>query len=343
MTNDFVNAYLGSDQSELGTENIAMKGDIRSEPPWVTCSDHYNEFVRSGIIQTHTGKVTGLSFDNTNTIIISDEGNRQELNDIAAVIFATGFEASPSLEFLDQKALETLQFDAKCGKFPLALNVHSTAQKSIPSLGFVGFYRSPYWGVMEMQARFLGKLWSGDAQAAKTLAEDDTLDKMLALRTSSDDRVAQFPMGDYAYLMESFSVAVGIQRTEFNGGEGKMGGIVLPQLYVPDTASETQREQASTALSIIENIMTDSATKGKFVARAVFRALQGDWKLERSLISELDAYPSGKFSGTAKFLPRFPTDSSSSSSSSEYDMEYLYVEEGDFKTEQGLTFRANRR
>jgi hypothetical protein len=84
--------------------------------------------------------------------------------------------------------------------------------RKMPSLGFVGFYRSPYWAVMENQARFLEKLWSGDAQAEQTLEEDTTMEEMLSLR--QDSRCAQFPMGDYAYLMESFSTILGMQRYE---------------------------------------------------------------------------------------------------------------------------------
>jgi hypothetical protein len=331
ITNNFMKTYIGSDQSNLGTDHVAMKGDILSEPPWLAVSDNYTEFVRSSLIQVHRGRVTAASTNHSNGIVVEDEGQEHRLEDVAAIIFATGFEASPSIDFLPKELLQILQFDPCCGEFPLALNVHSTINHSLPTLGFVGFYRSPYWGVMEMQARFLGKLWSGDVQAAKALKEDTTLEKMLELRTT--DRLAQFPMGDYAYLMESFSEALGIHRVE--PGEGRTG-IVLPARYLPDTAGEISRHEAKTALSIIEKTFSDSAEKGKFIARAIFCAMQGDWKLERSLKSSIATYPSGNFSGTAKFLPRDPTDE-------EANMEYLYLEEGDFVMEQGMEFRANRR
>jgi hypothetical protein len=65
---------------------------------------------------------------------------------------------------------------------------------------------------MEMQARLLGKLWSGGEKVAHALKDDTTIDEMMKLR--GDPRRAQFPMGDYAYLMESFSEILGIKRFE---------------------------------------------------------------------------------------------------------------------------------
>jgi hypothetical protein len=61
---------------------------------------------------------------------------------------------------------------------------------------------------MEMQARFLSALWSSNTKAAKALEDDATIDSMLKLRT--DLRRAQFPMGDYAYLIESFASVLSI-------------------------------------------------------------------------------------------------------------------------------------
>jgi hypothetical protein len=77
--------------------------------------------------------------------------------------------------------------------------------------------------------------------------------------------------------------------------------------------------------------------------------LLGEWKLERGLVSRLPSHPSGHFSGTAKFLLR---DGTRDGREAEFDrlkeegdvgLEYLYIEEGDFKASNGLTFRATRR
>jgi hypothetical protein len=188
---------------------------------------------------------------------------------------------------------------------------------------------------MEMQARFLSALWSGDAKAAKALEDDITIDSMLKLRT--DPRRAQFPMGDYAYLMESFASMLSITRQEPPGTSPDVKtGIVLPPRYLPDSASLEQKNEAKTALEIIDRIFSDSANQGKFVARAVFRALQGFWHLERKISSRLDTFPSGSLSGKASFLPRYPT-------KKDAEMEYLYFEEGEFRPSWGGTMSAKRR
>jgi hypothetical protein len=323
--------YLGSDQSELQRPELTMSSDIRSNPPYLAVSDHYAEFVRSGNITISKGKVAHSSM-NPGEVVIRNGDQESGLDDIAAVILATGFDPTPSLDFLSTEMLRNLQFDSTRDDFPLALNVHTTVNHLIPSLGFVGFYRSPYWGVMEMQARFIGKLWSGDSKAAKTLAEDQTMETMLKLR--GDSRRAQFPMGDYAYLMESFCDILDITRFEPDGGTSRTG-IVLPSRYSFDNICDTEQKEVKKELSIIENTFRDSENRGKFVARAIFRAMQGDWKLERRITSKIDIYPSGTLSGTAKFLPRDPTEEG-------FDMEYLYMEQGNFRTETGLDFVAKR-
>lgn len=317
-----------------------MKGPLRSEPPFLAVSDEYTEFLRSGNIKIVRGHVRDFSKLGERTITVEDEmdpntaKNTYEITNISAIILATGFDAAPSLNFLPKEVLHTLQFDPSCDEFPLALNVNTVVNRSLASLGFVGFYRSPYWGVMEMQARYLANLWSGDAQATKALEEDTSMDTMLKLR--QDPRRGQFPMGDYAYLMESFSKILGIKRLEPDPSKDTRSGLVFPARYTYSNTSELETSETTAALTAFDNTFLDSETKGKFLARAVFRAMQGDWKLERQIESFISTYPSGTFSATAKFLPRRPTEEG-------YDEEYLYVESGEFNTTTGMKFTAKRR
>ena len=69
---------------------------------------------------------------------------------------------------------------------------------------------------------------------------------------------------------------------------------------------------------------------------AVFANLKGKWQLTRQIKSINPSYPSGTFEGTAVFEERIPSDDS-------YDVEYLYVEDGEFKTSRDLSFSASRR
>jgi hypothetical protein len=338
FTNQYLESMVGTDQNDLVNDRsggydstLAMRGDILNEAPWLAISDTYAEFVRSGRIITTSGRVVSFSNDNS-SVVISSESREQVVDDIAAVVLATGFEATNSLSFLEEDVLQTLGYDPNCSPLPLVLDMHSTVYHGIPDLGFVGFYRGPFWGVIEMQARFLGKLWTGDEKATQALqAHVSRIPELRKYYYDTPQELAQFPMGDYTYLADSFSEILGIEIK----GEPRQGPV-LPARYLSPNASDEAQKQSLEALSAVSSIYSDSSQNRKFVARAIFRSLQGDWTLQRSLISSIATYPSGTFRGSAKFFPRAPT-------APEYDAEYLYFEEGDFETENGLKFRANRR
>ncbi|KAG6985288.1 succinate-semialdehyde dehydrogenas [NADP(+)] [Physcia stellaris] len=78
------------------------------------------------------------------------------------------------------------------------------------------------------------------------------------------------------------------------------------------------------------------ADPSKLGAKVIFDELKGDWVLVRALTSAIPAYPTGKFTGLATFQERSSTDPV-------YDLEYLYLEKGQFTTQQGITLSATRR
>ena len=74
----------------------------------------------------------------------------------------------------------------------------------------------------------------------------------------------------------------------------------------------------------------------KSTTKNIFDGLQGTWGLRRQVNSRLQSSPSGEFEGRAQLTPRSPSDPS-------YDAESLYVEEGQFRTDNNLIFKARRR
>lgn len=335
--NQHLKNSIGSDQSELcasGNESLAISGDLLHEAPRAAISDNYSEFVRSGNIIPIIGRVN--RFQGEDKVVVSSSKGEKIIDDVAAVVFATGYGEANTVHFLPGDILsESLAYQESSGPFPLALEMFSTIHKSangISDLGFVGMYRGPYWGIMEMQARFLGKLWLGDERAAKALAANPSIIPELRKQwKESPQQIAQFPMGDYVYIMESFAEILDL-KPEITSDDY----IVIPPRYALKIADKEVCEDSLKAMQQLQTAVQESKTTGKFLARAIFRAMQGTWKLERDIISSIASYPSGKLSGTAKFFPREPTEEG-------YDKEYLYFEEGDFSTETGLRFRANRR
>lgn len=74
----------------------------------------------------------------------------------------------------------------------------------------------------------------------------------------------------------------------------------------------------------------------KIMPENVFATFNGQWNVNRRLESGLSTYQSGNFKGMASFEMRSPTDPA-------YDAEYLYIENGEFCSDQGLVIPATRR
>ncbi|OTB07676.1 hypothetical protein M426DRAFT_317973 [Hypoxylon sp. CI-4A] len=349
--NSIFQSVLGTDQSGFSVET-KIDGDLLGEPPFLAMSSHYMNFVRSGIIKISKGKLSSL----TGNVAIISPANDQ-ISDIAAVVLATGFHPTPSLSFLPSSVLETISHSPLHPNLPVALAFHGTHHTSLPTLGFVGLYRSPYWGVMEMQARFVTQLWSSTPQAQSTafqqaLTTDDSIARTIALR--ADPRTSQFPMGDYAFLMQEFARALEIPISPFGDtpllANGKPMNILTPSRYPSLTQSSKAQQQTAENLRSTHETAVAGLSHAKFVAGAVFRSLLGEWQLDRTLTSRLPSHPSGRFVGTARFLLREGTidgrpHSHGAKSELGLGLEYLYVEDGTFtaRDNPALSFRATRR
>lgn len=368
--NDSLRCTVGTDQSDLlpnlapeTTNPLAVQGKMLTDAPWIAINNHYPSFVRSGVIKPVTGTLASAS---GNTISISaPDGTSRTVPDVAALVLATGFDATPSLSFLPPSVLEKLGYNPSCPPLPLHLAVHSTIHPSVLDLGFVGFYRGPFWGVMEMQARFLGRSWSGEEELLERALSAtpelgmqlEVIEKLRDVYKKDPKRLAQFPMGDYVFVMETFNDLLGIQKLE-PATEIKP---VLPASYSTFAVSmhdkdlsETAEQESERALSSAETALHNatSPTGSKWVPAAIFRSLHGRWTLSRRLVSALPSHPSGTFVGTAEFFPRSLTTAGSATSGGPQiedppreGGEYLYHEEGNFKTEGvvEMTFRAQRR
>lgn len=353
--NSIYSSVLGTDQSEFSPAT-KIDGSLMDEPPYLAMSTFYMDFVRRGLITISNGKLASIT---RRTATLADSGE-EEITDIAAIVLATGFDPSPSLSFLSGPVRSTLAHSPSHPSLPLALAFHGTHHPSLATLGFVGFYRSPYWGVMEMQARFLARLWttSSPGEAFKAALEtDDSIERIHALRSSAapQKRLSQFPMGDYAFLMQEFARALDLAISPPLDtpplANGKPMDILTPARYSTPLDAEAAEETAK-SLTQTRDAAVGGLGSARFVAGAVFRSLLGEWILERDIVSRLPSHPSGRFVGTARFELRAgtadgrPSSSSSSSKTDDDDdlgLEYLYVEDGEFSASNGMKFRATRR
>lgn len=342
-THNYLSGLVGGHQKDLGSEALHVSSQCEGKPPRVVISDGYSEFVRSGAVVPVFGSVASLdvSQGGEGTVKISCPGDERVLEDVAAVVMATGFTPQASLDWLPKDVLDALQHDSRHNRIPVVLQHGSYHNTEVPNLGFVGFYEGPYWGIMEMQASLLVREWSNDIQGVTLKAPKDThameseRQQMLALRAALRDEpqsFSQFWMGDYVGFMESFARDLRITRTELEGFEER-GGPLVPARYPSPGDNAPERIDS---LAELAGTLHKVATGAAFVAKAALRAMQGTWSIRRVLKSAITTYPSGQFTGIANFHPRQPTNK-------QYDAEYLYVEEGELVTDTGLRMRGSRR
>ncbi|KAJ5826933.1 FAD-dependent pyridine nucleotide-disulfide oxidoreductase [Penicillium robsamsonii] len=318
--NSYFHSLLGSDYEKYAHMGSPHHEQSRAQPPWVAIGNDYAEFVRCGAIQPSIGRVTCINSDpNTKQASVQYKGpdGVKTIENVAAIVMATGFTPYKSLSLLPDEVLTTLEYSKTDPFSPLILDKGGTIRSEIPDVGFVGFYRGPYWGVMEMQARFLGKLWSGENKACET---NDQKESLRSLRCAHPDLDrGQFPMADYVGLMESFSKDLDITRSALLGDP--RSGPVVPARYLYDP-TDTEAEKT---LGALRDALVPGHVAQKAAASAIFRALHGMWKFSKQTGGR-------EISGTLAFYPRYPT-------SPMYDREYVCVETFVGSGEQQHTMR----
>ncbi|KAJ9488885.1 hypothetical protein VN97_g4414 [Penicillium thymicola] len=332
-TNGYFHSLLGSDYEKYAhMDSPHGAEESRTQPPWVAIGNDYAEFVRCGAIQTSMGRVTSVNSDTdikqASVQYKGPDGVTKTIENVTTIVMATGFTPYKALSLLPDEVLATLEYSKTDPFSPLILDKGGTIRSEIPDVGFVGFYRGPYWGVMEMQARFLGKIWS-EVNNGVVCETDDQKQRLRSLRLAHPDLArGQFPMGDYVGLMESFAEDLDINRSALESGDGRSGPAV-PARYTfgdtqtPGSGSESEAEKALGALR--DALVPGHEMTQKAAASAIFRALHGTWK------SSQKAGTTGcGASGNLAFYPRYPAGTA-------YDREYVCVE-----TDAGSTGREQR-
>ncbi|KAJ5717169.1 FAD-dependent pyridine nucleotide-disulfide oxidoreductase [Penicillium malachiteum] len=322
-TNEYFASLLGPEYEKWGhVHDPAAREKTASWPPWVAIGNDYAEFVRSGAIQATMGRAVSVDYDHQAELatinINTASGQTTVLENIAAVVMATGYTPFDALSFLPEDVLSTLEYGTEDPFLPLVLDKGGTIRSEVPDLGFVGLYRGPYWGVMEMQARFLGNEWARQDQG--TLKTEDQRASVRILRHSdSITRRSQFPMGDYVGLMEAFARDLKIERTSLSNDDSR-SGPVIPARYTYNQGSSVDESNATSETQLTLDALTsisdeDHRARKIATAAAVFRALHGTWRVsQKSPVSGQEK----KF-GTVSFSPRYPSDG--------FDREYVCHEQ----------------
>lgn len=296
MVHAYFESLLGTDQSDVAEEvAVGAKSEYRNSAPWVAVTDHYPGFMRAGDIVATLGRVSGTSWAGEGAgskgvvEIEQNDGRMLKLDNVAAIVFATGFTPFESLFFLPEEVLQSLEYTENDTVFPIVLDEKGVWNPEIPDLGFVGMYRGPYWGVMEMQARSLARQWSGQVDNNST---NNDITKVKDLRTTSSR--AQFPMGDYVGMMETFAREMQIPRKSLQDYITERTGPVIPARYFESTSTNENDDSSNSMVTSLRNLLLDRAEptsnhkeQQRGLSKAILRALHGHWRYERELLPEM--------------------------------------------------------
>lgn len=151
----------------------------------------------------------------------------------------------------------------------------------------------------------------------------------------------QFPHGDYIGMSLAWMRELGLSLhpapAPASGPPAPVSAagsklISLPEsgsyVFSPDMLAPVSELPAATQDSIAR-VMAE-CNQGRHLSQTIFRALQGDWAFERTLISQLDSSPSGTVVGK---ISLFRGDKGCS--------DLVYVEKGRFTTSRGMSFDVN--
>lgn len=180
-----------------GDAHPALSPSIDGAPNLAAVSDVFLPFVRAGGIQPIRERVVGLG---TNYVRTSS-GRRFEIDEI---MFCTGYRSD--LSFLDQHTKTLIGYDPSDMLLPFLAN-KTVAHPDVKGLYFVGLYKGPYFGVMELQARWAAMMLSGDIPHKRRKRERELLACENAIRLLQPR--PQFPHSDYVQFADELALEIG--------------------------------------------------------------------------------------------------------------------------------------
>jgi len=259
------------------------------QPPTVAISDLFLDLVSNGSIQVVKGRLEGLA-DNGNGIKVSRQTKgpngsdavvqeEEVVSGVSHLICCTGY--SPDLESYCEEdgdsssnILETIRYDSDDAFSPMTTYLE-TLHPDLPNLAFVGMYRGPYMGAVELQARLTAEHLSGKNSLSKKSLEK-------GLETSNAIRNPllrpQFPRFDYLGYLDSLAGSLSPeQQSQFPTENQSAGDIVVPAFYQADAdISNMARAQLQSEV--------EKGQSGLNLPGVVASALVGNWSFERDIV-----------------------------------------------------------
>jgi hypothetical protein len=278
------------------------------EPPIVAVSDYFLDLVADGTIEVIQGRAEGITDDGTGLIISrnkkndeTDDNNNNDddgrvkastkttlLPNVTSVICCTGY--LPDLESccgrLDDddddgnlSILKTIEYDPNDTFSPMTMYLE-TLHPKLTNFAFVGMYRGPYMGVVELQAKLAAKVMSG-----KVTVSSNEFQKGLETSRMIRNQIAsvrpQFPHFNYVGFMDTLARSLVISNNSdeehFPNYNLDVGKFISPAFYQSDDS----------IAKLAQKEIDDEIEKGNcgyYLPRVVASALIGSWTFQRNIV-----------------------------------------------------------
>jgi dimethylaniline monooxygenase (N-oxide forming) len=188
-------------------------------PEHVVICDGLAGALRSGAVALRLARAARLEPGG----LVLDDGTSVEAD---AIVWCTGYQLD--LPFLSRGELDPLGFVPGDRLQPLLLHV-CTFHPDLPGLAFVGVYRGPFFGVIELQARWACCVLSGSCAAPGREEMAGGLEAEARVRRALPR--PQFPHGDYVDLADRIASRLGVLPDL--GEPGELGGWLRDGPVVP--------------------------------------------------------------------------------------------------------------
>ncbi|EFJ53123.1 flavin-containing monooxygenase [Volvox carteri f. nagariensis] len=225
-----VNSFFASlcgDQAKLLSPVLAVSPSS-AEPAVSSISDSYGPLLVSGRLQLRRARlhrVAGSTLEFTAAAAAAGdeqpdsgggggvavaaeaaEAAPQPLHDVDAIVLCTGLR--PALPFLSTDLLSTLSYTPNDNYVPLALH-RRVLHPDAPGLAFVGVFRSPFFAVVELQARLAAAAFTGTLSAAEADPETQHAGVALELRVRQHRPRPPYPHQDFVGHADGLAEALG--------------------------------------------------------------------------------------------------------------------------------------
>ncbi len=168
-----------------------------SSSQFVVISDAYTEQVEAGKIALKKGSIERMEQGK----LIFKDGSALDAD---AVIFCTGYQTE--IPFFSKDILSSLDFDPADQLQPLLL--HKTVfHPNLPGIAFIGMYRGPFFGILELQSRWACMALSKKITAPSKQEMENGIQVERQIREARPR--PQFPHGDYVNFADDLARQIG--------------------------------------------------------------------------------------------------------------------------------------